>query len=141
MKNRKMSLKTTHRLWITRVAPKKKSREAQIAQPYYIAWCHIKSEHHDFAALVGCLKKSNVSCSFLYLLWRISALGMGMFGRWIVRSDPGYLGLCDVSGATSLATVPHYPHTVHSSLLPSGASFSLFTFAPHQIHIRTTRPN
>ncbi len=57
----------------------------------------------------GMLKESNVSCSLLYSVLSISALGMEVFWRWIVRSDSGCLGLCDILEAKGEQWITNVP--------------------------------
>lgn len=81
-----------------------------ITWTYYMAWCHIKSEYNHFSSVASVrhsrpfscrmFEESNVSRSLLYSVLSIPALGMEVFWRWIVRSDSGCLGLCDILEAT-----------------------------------------
>lgn len=69
-----------------------------ITQAYYVVWCHIKSMIFFFPRprSSGMLEESNFSCSLFYSVFSISALGMEVFWRWIVRSDRGCLVFCDI---------------------------------------------
>lgn len=51
----------------------------------------------------GTLEESYVSHSLLYSVLSIAALGMEVFGRWIVRSDTRCLGLRDILEAKGRA--------------------------------------
>lgn len=77
-----------------------------ITWTYYIVWCHIKSQCNHFSMAAsprhsrpfssGMLEESDVFHSLLYSVSPISALGMEVFWRWVVRSDTGCFGLCDI---------------------------------------------
>lgn len=118
-----------------------------ITQTYYVVWCHIKSEYNNFSTVAsvrhsrlfssGMLEETNVSRSLLSSVLSISALEMEAFWRWIVRSDTGCLGLCDIleaKGEQRITNVPPLPvshsdtHT-HSPLI-SPFKWSLILLAP-----------
>lgn len=77
-----------------------------IAQTYYIVLGHIKS---DYSHSSNCCLCQTLKALFqwdtwgklylfllLYTVLSISALGMEVFWRWIVKSDTGCIGLCDM---------------------------------------------
>lgn len=54
------------------------------------------SPRHSRLFSSGMLEESDVFHSLLYSVLPISALGMEVFWRWVVRSDTGCFGLCDI---------------------------------------------
>lgn len=127
-----------------------------ITQTYYIVRCHIKSEYNHFSMVAcvrhsrpfssGMLEESNVSRSLLYSVLSISALGMEVFLRWIVRSDTGCLGVCDILEAMGEQRITNVPtasitqwHTDSQLISFQMEPHSPCTpFTPQQIHISTS---
>lgn len=110
-----------------------------ITQTYYIVWCHIKSEHNHFSMVAsvrhsrpfssGMLGESNVSCSLLYSVLSNSALGMEVFWRWIVRSDTGCLGLCDILEAKGEQRITNVPTACITQWHTDSPLISLFKWS------------
>lgn len=80
-----------------------------MAQTYYIVLGHIKSDYSHCSQFSNCCLCQTLKALFqwdtrgklylsllLYSVLSISALGMEVFWRWIVKSDTGCVGLCDM---------------------------------------------
>lgn len=122
-----------------------------ITQTYYIVRCHIKSEYNRFSMVASVrhsrpfssvmLEESNVSRSLLYSVLSISALGMEVFWRWIVRSDTGWLGLCDILEAKGEQRITNVPTACIRIVTHRQSTHLAFQMEPHSpcTHLHLSR--
>lgn len=117
----------------------KNSDKDSITQTHHIVWCHTKLKRNPFpmtASLrhsrlfsLGMLEGRCIFRALLYSVLTISALGMDMFWRWIVRSDTDCLGLCDILEAKGEQRITNVPTACITQWHADSPLISLFKWS------------